>query len=113
MRVHVVHSRAFQALRSTLLGSHGEKSTSNLIKSTPNPNKPRTGRDDGPQKRRGKLRGGNDYIEMGDTWLLNSNATVDVEAQHKGMTPLYGDHGGLMVHQTVDVDRESIPSLSG
>lgn len=112
MRVHVVHSRAFQALRSTLLGSRSGKSSSNLIKSAQDPNKPRTGRDDGPKRKRGRLRGGNDYIEMGDTWLLNSGATVDVEAQPGAAAPIHFDQGGLMVQKTVDVERESHPSSS-
>lgn len=62
--------------------------------------------------RPGKLRGGDNYIDLGDTWLLNSGATVDVEAQQNGAARFHGIQGGLLVQKTVDVERESIPSSS-
>lgn len=112
MRVHVVQSRAFQALRSTLLGSLGGKTRSNLIKSIQNPNRPRTGRDDSPRQKRGRPRDGDDYIEMSDTWLLNSGATVDVIAGRHDAASFHAGQDGLRVQHTVDVERQSIQSSS-
>ncbi|KAI1432772.1 hypothetical protein GGR50DRAFT_561892 [Xylaria sp. CBS 124048] len=105
MRSHVMHSRLFKSLRSTLGGSGGS-SRSNVLKSMLDPNRPRTGRDITPKQKK------HHYYEMGDTWLLHTGATVDVEAPKIAQTRSVENSEGLKVVKTVDVDHSPTTTSS-
>ncbi|KAI1498629.1 hypothetical protein F5X99DRAFT_317494 [Biscogniauxia marginata] len=111
MRIYVMESRAFKTLRSTLSGSSA-KSRSNLANSVRNPNRPRTGREKLPNQKRGGPRHMDGYVEMSETWLLNSRTKVDIEAPRETPATESEDAGGLRVLKTVNVEREPIPPPS-
>ncbi|KAI1076615.1 hypothetical protein F5B20DRAFT_554857 [Whalleya microplaca] len=102
MRVHVIDSRIFRSLRSTLKGSHSGGSRSNLAKSMLNPNRPRTGRQELPKQNR--LRNMTGYIEMSDTWLLKSGAMTNIEGPDQKHKLDNQNPDGLRVLRTVDVE---------
>ncbi|KAK7943322.1 uncharacterized protein PG986_012435 [Apiospora aurea] len=107
MRVHVLDSRIMRSLRSSLrLSGHGHSKSDLAADSEDkmNPNRPRTGRSKGngpKQQRRGGGAPGNPnaagYVDMSDTWLLNSGATVDIEAPPRALNQ--EDPRGLNVHK--------------
>ncbi|KAI1160128.1 hypothetical protein F5B18DRAFT_541720 [Nemania serpens] len=109
MRNYVLQSRIFKSLRSTL-GSN----SSGLIRSkiSLGPNRPRTGRDPAPKRRGLGENGGGGYIDMSDTLLLKSGASVDIEATQSNDIPSSGDSGGLKVVKTFDVEHSPAPSAS-
>ncbi|QLI71270.1 uncharacterized protein G6M90_00g079280 [Metarhizium brunneum] len=74
MRVHVLETRILKALQSSWGGSRSSSSRSDMANRKPDPNQPRTGREKRPNYK------GRNYMETGDTWLLNSGARADVEA---------------------------------
>ncbi|KAJ3579752.1 hypothetical protein NPX13_g817 [Xylaria arbuscula] len=76
MRVYVLQSPAFMSIRS-FLGSRN-KDTVNEKEDIPNPNKPRTGREEEQHAGLNRLRG---QVGMSDTWLFDSRATSDIETQ--------------------------------
>ena len=45
------------------------------------------------------------YVELSDTWLLNTGGTVDTEAQRDSSTINVEDHNVLKVTKTVKVER--------
>ncbi|KAI0896433.1 hypothetical protein F4806DRAFT_495740 [Annulohypoxylon nitens] len=104
MRVHVLESRVFKSLRSILKGSRNGSNQSNLEKSVLNPNRPRTGRREPPRKKGRGLRNMASYIEMSDSWLLNSGATTNVEGPSNIHKANHCDNEGLRVLKTVDVE---------
>ncbi|CAJ2512808.1 Uu.00g009270.m01.CDS01 [Anthostomella pinea] len=107
MRLHVMESRVFKNLRSTLRGSRSGNSRSNLVAT--GPNRPRTEREHPPGQKRG-LRNMTGYIEMSDTWLLNSGATTNVEGPKHDQKSDVEEIDGLRVLRTVDV--EHMPALA-
>ncbi|KAI1355908.1 hypothetical protein F5Y01DRAFT_325013 [Xylaria sp. FL0043] len=69
------------------------------------PNRPRTKNDSRfDQRRRGLAKDQDGYIAMSDTWLMNSNATVDIEADAGSQTKVDGYEGPKVV-KTVHVER--------
>ncbi|KAI1359765.1 hypothetical protein F5Y08DRAFT_68890 [Xylaria arbuscula] len=76
MRVYVLQSPAFMSIRS-FLGSRN-KDTVSEKEDIPNPNKPRTGREEEQHAGLNRLRG---QVGMSDTWLFDSRATSDIETQ--------------------------------
>ncbi|KAI1130425.1 hypothetical protein F5Y10DRAFT_263118 [Nemania abortiva] len=109
MRNHVMQSRIFKSLRSTLGGSSSGPILSRI---SLNPNRPRTGHDAAPKRNRlgGKDAAG--YIDISDTLLLKSGVTVDIEATQAIDTPNSDDSRGLKVVKTVDVEHSPAPSAS-
>lgn len=107
MRVHVLESRVFKSLRSILKGSRNGSNQSNLEKSVLNLNRPRTGRREPPRKKGRGLRNMASYIEMSDSWLLNSGATTNVEGPSNIHKTNHGGNEGLRVLKTVDVEHMS------
>ncbi|KAJ2996333.1 hypothetical protein NUW58_g1005 [Xylaria curta] len=113
MRNYVMQSKIFRSLQSSLGGSRSGPRRSGLFRTVLDPNRPRTGRD--KQKPSGEKDAGR-YIEMSDTWLLKSGATVDVEAPNVANKPSQNEPGepseGLKVVKTVDVEHFSVPSAT-
>ncbi|GAB1310565.1 Rhodopsin domain-containing protein [Madurella fahalii] len=71
-RVYVARWAPIKTLRSQLYGS-GRATLSRPASQINNTrNKPRTGREDGPAQHR--------YLELNDSWLMKSNATVEITA---------------------------------
>lgn len=110
IRLHVMDSRVFKAIRSSLGGNRNIRS--NLLKSLQNPNRPRTGRTDPPKEKPGAARNLNGYIGMSDTWLLNSGATVDIEANTNGPTTNGEGNDSMGILKTVDVAQGPVPPPS-
>ncbi|KAI2469627.1 hypothetical protein F4781DRAFT_393569 [Annulohypoxylon bovei var. microspora] len=71
------------------------------------PNRIRTKSDERFNQRRKALGKNNSgYIEMSDTWLMNSNATVDIEADAAGQTTTTTTgRDGLEVVKAIIVER--------
>lgn len=92
--------------RDTSDFSHTNKGSENI-------NRPRTQTDDRQKKKHGELRNMTGYIEMSDTWLLNSGTTtVDIEAP-KQITTTNDEDSGLRVTTRVDVEHTPVTSYDG
>ncbi|KXX74937.1 hypothetical protein MMYC01_208506 [Madurella mycetomatis] len=96
LRVHASNWAPVKTLRSQLYGS-GRAALNGPGSGSSNPrNKPRTGRGDGPAQHR--------YFELNDSWLMKSNATVQVRAiDSLGMQP----STAVGIVRTVDVEQAS------
>ncbi|KAI9158141.1 hypothetical protein HJFPF1_06131 [Paramyrothecium foliicola] len=102
MRVHVLGSKVFKSLRSTWASTESSKSPHGNS-SADDPNRPRTHSEDPLRPKRAGLRNMTGYIEMSDTWLLNSGTgTVDIEAPSQSLSNNVEERG-LRVVRTVDV----------
>ncbi|KAI0103467.1 hypothetical protein F4814DRAFT_455914 [Daldinia grandis] len=117
IRLHILESQAFKAFQSMLGVGSSAPSRSSLFKSWQSPNRPRTGRDEPPNKKRKSLKDRVDSVEVSDTCLLNSGVTIDIDGQ--GSTPVVGgedreDNISLKVLNTVDIEHNSavFPSRS-
>ncbi|KAF5127115.1 hypothetical protein E5D57_008043 [Metarhizium anisopliae] len=105
MRVHVLETRILEALQSSWGGGHSSGSESNMANRKQDPNQPRSGRE-----KRLNYKGRN-YMEMGDTWLLNSGATADVEAVKQEPMASNGDADGVRMVKTFDVQHAPLTSF--
>lgn len=76
-----------------------------MAKRKPDPNQPRTGCEKRPNYK------GRNYMEMGDTWLLNSGATADVEAVKQEPVASNGDVDGMRTVKTFDVQHAPLTSF--
>ncbi|KID97608.1 hypothetical protein MAJ_06480, partial [Metarhizium majus ARSEF 297] len=105
MRVHVLETRIWKAFQSLWGGSRSSGSQSNMANRKQDPNQPRTGRENRPNYK------GRNYMQMGDTWVLNSGATTDVEAVKQEPMASNGDADGLRMVKTFDVQHAPLTSL--
>ncbi|KAI1457885.1 hypothetical protein F4805DRAFT_457328 [Annulohypoxylon moriforme] len=104
-RDRVLQSKFFSAFKLSLRSEHSKPASSSGYS---DPNRIRTKSDERFNQRRKALGKSNSgYIEMSDTWLMNSNATVDIEADAAGRTTTTTTAGrdGLGVVKTVIVER--------
>ncbi|KAI1177769.1 hypothetical protein F4777DRAFT_540284 [Nemania sp. FL0916] len=94
MRNYVLQSRIFRSLRSTLRNNN---SGPMLSKRSLNPNRPRTGRDVPPKRKRLSEKDGGRGIDvdMIDTLLLKTGVSVDIEASRSIDMPSTGDSGAM------------------
>lgn len=96
LRVHVSHWAPIKTFRSQLYGSGRATPSMPGSESRNARNKPRTGREDGPAQHR--------YFELNDSWLMKSNATVEVRANGTlGMQ----QSSTIGIVRTVDVEQAS------
>lgn len=101
-RGKVLQSKFFSAFKLSLRTGDSKPAPSSAHS---DPNRVRTKSDERFYQRRKALGKNNSgYIEMSDTWLMNSNATVDIEADAAGQTTTNG-RDGLGVVKTVIVER--------
>ncbi|KAK5625609.1 hypothetical protein RRF57_001325 [Xylaria bambusicola] len=101
LRSQLLHSKIFSSFWSSL-GT--DKSRGGSSAGPAGPNRPRTKNDSrfDPRRKNAKDNGG--YLEMSDTWLMNSNATVDIEAD-AGSQKTGDGREDLKVTKTVLVER--------
>ncbi|KAI1767771.1 hypothetical protein GGR53DRAFT_480593 [Hypoxylon sp. FL1150] len=103
-REQVWQSKLFSAFRLSSRTEDGKPAPSGGDHS--DPNRIRTKSDERfNQRRRALGKNNSGYIEMSDTWLMNSNATVDIEADAASKTTTAADRDGLEVVKTVIVER--------
>ncbi|KAI0517760.1 hypothetical protein F5B22DRAFT_645466 [Xylaria bambusicola] len=102
LRSQFLHSKLFSSFRSSL-GTNKSGGGSSGVPA--GPNRPRTKNDSRFDNRRKKPAKDSDgYMEMSDTWLMNSNATVDIEAD-AGSQKTGDGREDLKVTKTVLVER--------
>jgi len=107
MRIYVLESKLAMSVRS-LLGNitrSGHQST-NQQSAKMNASHPPLGDDSRTRGRKAP------YYEMNETWLINSQAVVDIEHQ---ANPLQPNHQieGVRVERTVDVEQVSLARSDG
>ncbi|KAI0446708.1 hypothetical protein F4803DRAFT_577163 [Xylaria telfairii] len=102
LRSQALQSKIFPSFWSSLRSG---KSGTDSSGAHSGPNRPRTKNDSRFDKRRkGHAKDNGGYIAMSDTWLMNSNATVDIEGDAGSQTTTDGREAPKVV-KTVIVER--------